>query len=90
MQRMLIPLLLICGTTLLGSCGSLGSTKIRLVPMSVKDDQGRETTILRLMEDVDARVGFWDADTKEWVVGRDRVTLPTGWLLLAPPPTLEK
>jgi hypothetical protein len=82
--------LLVLGTMWLAGCGSLAATKIVLVPMSVKDDQGRETTILRLMEPTEARVGFWNSETKDWTVGRDPVTLPAGWLLLSPPPTLEK
>ena len=60
-------LLMLCSATSLTSC----ATKTVVV--------NRDNGIVRLGNDVTGHVYTWNAETKQWELSKNKVTLPEGW-----------
>ena len=95
--RTLTLLLALCAVTGLAGCGTLFSagTRTTLIPPItwVKDPETGEkvpSDLLRLGPGVKARVYYWNAATSSWLLSRNKIEIPEGWLVGPPPPGSPK
>jgi hypothetical protein len=85
LKRKQLNLLLLSLAIGLGSgCGTIGTTEVVLVPTTV-DVDGVPYTIVRLGEDIKARVYVEDG-AGGFLLSVNRVFISAGWLLIPPPP----
>ncbi len=67
------------------ACAGTESARVVLIPPTIYAADGTPSDLLRLAEPVEARVLYAMPDGT-WRASANKVTLPEGWIVVAPPP----